>query len=69
MPRLRDELEALAKTYAGEKGISLTQFLGDGNDGAVWATSRNSAVKVLDRADSYRRERDAYLRLKDRGVS
>ncbi len=68
MPRLRDELETQARAYAAEKGISVLRFLGDGNDGAVWETNRKTAVKVLERPDSNQRERDAYLRLKDRGV-
>jgi hypothetical protein len=69
MSRMRHELESKAKAYAAEKGISLTVFLGNGNDGAVWATSRNSAVKVLERPHSYQRERDAYLQLKGHGVT
>lgn len=68
MPGLAYQLEPQARRYASEKAISLAQFLGDGNDGAVWATSRHSAVKVLERVDSYRRERDAYRRLQEHGV-
>jgi len=66
---LRDQLRPHAETYAAEKGIVLMRFLGDGNDGAVWESSRHTAVKVLERSDSYRRERDAYLRLRDREVA
>jgi len=47
----------------------LLRFLGDGNDGAVWESSLNTAIKVLERTDSYPRELDAYLRLQERDVS
>jgi hypothetical protein len=69
MSGLRDQLKPQAEAYAAEKGILLLRFLGDGNDGAVWESSRNTAVKVLERPDSYQRERDAYLRLRDHDVS
>lgn len=69
MPLFRDELAVQANAYAAEKGIALSRFLGDGNDGAVWESSRDTAIKVVERIDSYGRERDAYLRLKQRGIS
>lgn len=69
MARLRDVLRPVADAYAKAKGIAITRFLGDGNDGAAWETDRNSAVKVIERLDSYLRERDVYLRLQDRGVT
>ncbi|MEO8495229.1 MAG: hypothetical protein ABI614_09175 [Planctomycetota bacterium] len=69
MSGLRDQLEPQAQAYAAEKRILLLRFLGDGNDGAVWESNRESAVKVLERPDSYQRERDAYLRLGDRNVT
>jgi hypothetical protein len=31
------------------QGIQLVKFLGDGNDGAVWASNRDSAVKVVEK--------------------
>ncbi len=69
MSGLRDQLQPHAEAYAAEKGTLLLRFLGDGNDGAVWESSRNTAVKVLERPDSYQRERDAYLRLGDHDVT
>lgn len=68
MPRLKDALLPAAERYAHETDISLLRFLGDGNDGAVWETNRQTAVKALERSASYQRERDAYLRLQQQGV-
>jgi hypothetical protein len=47
--------------------------MGWGEDGCVWRASlpppfAETAVKVFDRPNNYQRERDAYLRLRDRGV-
>jgi hypothetical protein len=36
-----------------------------GKDGHVWRTSRPSALKIHERQESYRAERDAYIRLRD----
>ena len=44
-------------------GAELTKFLGDGTDGEVWATSRNSAVKAFKYDSGYENERDTYNRL------
>ncbi len=55
---------ANASNYAQQGGRSLTRFLGDGNDGAVWESDQQTAIKALERRDSYFRERDAYLRLR-----
>ena len=44
------------------------RFLGDGNDGAVWESDRQTAIKALERRDSYIRERDAYLRLQELSI-
>lgn len=69
MPTLRELLEPKAQQYAASKGLTLLRFLGDGNDGAAWESGRNTAIKALERPDSYRREREAYVRLADRGVT
>lgn len=68
MSKLRDQLLAVAASYAVTRGRSLTRFLGDGNDGAVWESDQQTAVKALERRDSYVRERDAYLRLQERSI-
>lgn len=43
-------------------------MLGHGSDGAVWGTSRNTALKILAREESYRNEAECYRRLKSRGI-
>lgn len=62
-----DEL-ARAKAYASRHGLVIQRKLGAGVDGIVLSTTRRSAVKALLRPENYRNERDAYLRLWDRGV-
>ena len=51
------------------RDVKLKEFLGDGTDGAVWATGSNSAIKVFYYKVGYFNERDAYLRLADFGVT
>lgn len=51
------------------KGVKLKEFLGDGTDGAVWATENDTAIKVFNYDFGYFNERDAYLRLADFGVT
>jgi hypothetical protein len=43
-------------------------MLGGGKDGSVWQSSRLTAVKVHERGEAYRAERNAYLRLQDLGI-
>ncbi len=57
-----------ANEYAERQGISLECELGYGNDGKVWSTSRNTAVKALFRQAGYDREIAAYRRLEQLGV-
>jgi hypothetical protein len=55
----------------GDGGRSTVDFgrrLGFGTDGYVWATHRNSAIKVLESGECYLRERDCYRRLFERMV-
>jgi len=49
--------------------IELCEPLGHGIDGNVWRTSRQSALKVFTRRDTYERERDCYRRLFQNEVS
>lgn len=39
-----------------------------GNDGAVWESNQQTAIKALERRDSFIREKDAYLRLRELNV-
>ncbi len=50
-------------------GIELGEPLGHGIDGNVWRISRQSALKVFARRDTYERECDCYRRLFENGVA
>ena len=50
-------------------GVKIKGFLGDGTDGAVWATESDTAIKVFNYEIGYFNERDVYLRLADFGVT
>ncbi len=53
-------------TYCARRGTTCTSTaLGGGKDGGVWETSRLTALKVHERAESYRAERNAYMRFRD----
>jgi hypothetical protein len=58
-----------AERYAHSRSIvvDFQSSLGFGSDGAVWPTSRGSALKILYRVRNYDVERDCYLRLRDAG--
>jgi hypothetical protein len=64
-----EELLHRAETYARRQAVALTDTHGHGSQGPVFFTSRRSAVKVFLRERHYSRERDVYLRLRDRGVA
>ena len=65
-----EEVERRAREYAAKQGISLIDRLGFGVHGVVWATNRESAVKVhAPNYAHYARERDIYLRLFQSGVT
>lgn len=51
------------------QGVKLKEFLGDGTDGAVWATNQSTAIKVFNYSFGYINERDTYQRLADFGVT
>jgi hypothetical protein len=68
MKSFPDNVEARADFYAVSRGTRLCSRLGFGFDGIVYSTDRQSAVKVFRHEPLYRRERDVYLRLRDRGV-
>lgn len=46
----------------------LGKRLGYGNDGEIWATTTNAAVKIFEREPNYRRELNCYRRLYDKSV-
>jgi len=64
-----DELEDSLRIYSNQHGITIEDSLGFGQDGAVWRSSRETAIKVLERERTYLNERDAYLLLQDQQIS
>jgi hypothetical protein len=73
----KDELVRRAREYAQHHALSLGEELGFGVHGIVLSaesqiktrgSSLHSAVKVHEREACYLRERDIYLRLKERGI-
>jgi len=65
------DLESRAKQYAVLSGIALdlASPLGQGTDGKVWRSSRETAVKAFERMVGYYNERDSYLRLAEYGLT
>lgn len=50
-------------------GAKIKALLGYGTDGAVWSSTRGSAIKVFERDRGYYNERDSYLRLAEYGFT
>jgi hypothetical protein len=59
LPSTEDRLVRVTSEWC----IESIEPLGHGIDGNVWRTSRQSALKVFARRDTYERERDCYRRL------
>ena len=58
-----------ADEYCRRRGLSRYAVpLGAGKDGSVWPTDRTTAVKIHERAESYRAERNTYMRFRDVGL-
>lgn len=62
------KLESVAKQYANDRGLQIIGQLGYGYDGTVFATNRQSAIKVLQFERLFQREQDVYLRLRQHSV-
>lgn len=62
---MRERLDSYLKFHS----LSSVGVLGQGKDGCVWLTSRHSAVKIHERSESYRAERNAYIRLRELHVT
>jgi hypothetical protein len=62
--------EARVQEYAAIEQIDVDTAhpLGYGQDGVVWKTSRSSAVKALERSETYFRELGCYQLLKAKGI-
>lgn len=67
-----EELIESARSYAEKHGLILGEHLGSGIHGSVWTLMRGprpvGALKIHGSDGAYRRERDVYLRLAERGV-
>lgn len=61
-----EELLPFAERYAKSMGIELVRqpLLGYGNDGTVWKSDRDTAIKVIERELTYRQELECYRRFK-----
>ncbi|MGD9858199.1 MAG: hypothetical protein AB7U20_24925 [Planctomycetaceae bacterium] len=68
MTDLWADAERRAQEYTRQNSLVLSDELGAGYDGIVFATGSGSAVKALRYEELYRRERDVYIRLKERQV-
>jgi hypothetical protein len=62
------ELERRIRQYALQRGCTLVDFLGGGNDGDVWKSDRQSAIKAFYYDKNFQMELDAYLRLRSYDV-
>ena len=64
-------LELRAKSYVNYHYGSplLNELLGLGQDGGVWSSIENTAIKVLERERAYRCELESYQRLQQAGIS
>ena len=56
-----------AVLYAKEKGLTIENSLGGGQDGVVLSTNRRTAIKSFCFEELYRREKAVYLRLAEKG--
>ncbi len=70
MSKSENELLVRLQRYIDrhELTMAVLEPLGGGQDGSVWESDRNTAIKVFSREANYWRERDCYLRLHDVGI-
>jgi hypothetical protein len=66
-PELQVRLERYLSLFREQ--VKVKGFLGDGTDGAVWKTDRNTAVKIFKSDLGYYNERDSYHRLAEYGMT
>jgi hypothetical protein len=63
------DLEERARFYAQRRGYSIEKPLGHGSDGAVWQSSRTTAIKVCEDQARYCRERDCYRLFEEQQIT
>jgi hypothetical protein len=56
------------QSYAEIENLDLVECIGQGIDGTVWRSSRQSAIKASYRRDTFERERNCYQRLFENNV-
>lgn len=61
-------LELRANAYAIENELTITEYLGGGEDGGVWATDQQMALKFCEREKNYLRELACYDILERNGI-
>ncbi|TWT51608.1 hypothetical protein KOR42_34960 [Thalassoglobus neptunius] len=57
-----------ALDYCAQRNKEVTEKLGGGQDGEVFATSDDSAIKVFKYKDLYEKEREVYMRIFDKNI-
>ncbi len=63
----RERLDAYLSLHRPH--VNIKAFLGDGTDGAVWSTERDTAIKVFSAWRGYQNERFTYQELKRWGIT
>ena len=64
----KSSLQAKAEKYSKKNNTMIARELGFGTQGIVYKTLHNTAIKVHALERNYRRERDVYIRLKERDI-
>src|SRR5262245_17693050 len=64
----KSALEAKGTEFCRINGTSLACPLGWGIQGVVLKTERNTAIKIYELKSGYERERNIYLRLRERDI-
>lgn len=62
------KLKLKAEEYSRRNGTIVAREIGFGTQGIVYKTQHNTAIKVYDLEQGYKRERDVYRRLKERDI-
>lgn len=70
MDKSKSELIEMVSHYADSRSIKINpqEMIGSGNDGRVWRTSRNSALKIHYRDLNYQNEKECYKRIMQRDI-
>lgn len=65
------ELFERAKRYAEARSLAFDadRLLGSGQDGAIWRTTAQTAIKVFQRPETYSTELACYERLREHNVT